>query len=193
MLANRLESGEVEIVPAPSPNTYPKSLLPKEKLKENFLLSLRELTPYAREKRVNLLFEPINRYEGHPGFLNSLDDAIALCDLIGDDDVYGIQPDLFHMVIEDADFFGALARCGKRVKHMHLADTGRTMPGTGSLDFKRLMQVLEDIGFEAYMSLDCLPIVVGVEDYLKHSIGFMRAMEDAWDITKHIRRYGDMP
>ena len=91
------------------------------------------------------------------------------------------------MLLEDGEFYDALKDCGNYLKHMHHADTGRTMPGTGNVDFKLVIGVLEEIIFTKYISLDCLPTIVPVDQYLKHSISYMRTMEDAWDMTRKIR------
>ena len=43
-----------------------------------------------------------------------------------------------------------------RLMLIHLADSNRQMPGMGHIDFTGVIRELDAIGFEGYLSLDCL-------------------------------------
>lgn len=175
-----------EICAAPGVNTYPASKVPIKTLRENFTNSVIELCEYAESRNVQILIEPINRFEGHPGFLNSLADAVELAASLNLSNL-GVLGDLFHMNIEDIDNCEAYRAAGKYLKHIHLADHNRQVPGTGRNDFQAILRTLEEIGFTGYLSLDCVPPrPPDLETFLGESMAYMKAMERANELQKRI-------
>ena len=41
------------------------------------------------------------------------------------------------------------------MKHVHLADSNRTQPGTGHTEFNSGFAALQEIGFDGFMALEC--------------------------------------
>jgi len=64
--------------------------------------SLREAADYARDKKVTLGLEAINRYETY--FLNTAEDGVRLVKAIDRDNVK-LHLDTYHMNIEEKDFY----------------------------------------------------------------------------------------
>ena len=60
---------------------------------------------------------------------------------------------------------------------IHLADSNRQMPGMGHIDFTGAIRELDEVGFEGYLSLDCLPARPDARTYLAHSIGYMKQLK----------------
>jgi sugar phosphate isomerase/epimerase len=179
--------GTFEVCATPGVNTYPVSLVPVETLRKNFSKSVRDLCEFAVPHNVQIIIEPINRYEGHPGFLNSLAEAAELVESLNIEGL-GVLGDLFHMNIEDMDNCEAYRAAGKLLKHIHLADHNRQIPGTGRNNFQAILRTLEDIGFTGYMSLDCVPPKPrALKAFLGESIYYMKAMERANELQKEIR------
>jgi sugar phosphate isomerase/epimerase len=117
--------------------------------------ALAELAAYAREvKSPGLLLEPINRYETR--LLNSVAEVSSFLDRIADPSLM-ILADTFHMNIEDADMAGAIKLAGKRLGHVHFADSNRRAPGQGHTDFSPVLQALQKIGYAGYLSAEILP------------------------------------
>ena len=110
---------------------------------------LHVLSEYASKYQTSLLFEPLNRYETDQA--NTLDQAIALVDGIPN---VLILADLFHMNIEEADIADSIRRAGKKIGHVHFADTNRMAIGFGHLDVPQVMAALNDVGFEGYLSAE---------------------------------------
>ena len=67
------------------------------------------------------------------------------------------MPDVFHMNIEDAQLGGALARHGRWVRYVHLADSNRLAPGRGHQDFADVLAGLRQAGFDGWASIEVLP------------------------------------
>ena len=47
--------------------------------------------------------------------------------------------------------------CKDRLGYFHVADNTRSYPGTGQLPFPEIMQTLQEINYNGYVSVECLP------------------------------------
>jgi len=135
---------------------YPVTSKPIADLRRQFERSAREIAAHAESVGVPVAIEPVNRFEGYAGFMNSVVEAVAVVEAVGSDHL-GIVADFFHLNIEDGPVTEALRTAGEHLMHIHLADSNRQMPGTGHLDFSDIVRVLDAIGYEGYLSIDCVP------------------------------------
>lgn len=117
-----------------------------------FLEFYSELLGRVEGSAASVLLEPLNRYESR--YLNSVDDNLRMLDAV-DHPNAGLLPDTFHMSIEEQDIAGALRRAGDRVRHVHLGDNNRLLPGAGSLDWSAIFSALRDIGYRGAVNLEC--------------------------------------
>ena len=62
--------------------------------------SAREISRYAADRGVRVAMEPVNRFEGYAGFMNSVVDAVGVADEVGEENL-GVMVDFFHANIED--------------------------------------------------------------------------------------------
>ncbi len=121
--------------------------------------SLTEVTDYAREKKVVILLEVINRYENN--YLNTARETIAFIRSF-QNDFLKVHLDTFHMNIEEADMTAAIRETGKDLLgYIHFADNNRHACGEGALDWSAIMQALVDVDYEGYASVECLCIPDG--------------------------------
>lgn len=116
--------------------------------------ALEDLGRHAKQYNVPLLFEPLNRYETN--LINSIDDGLALIQSLGNSNVK-LLTDLYHMNIEEADLAGSLKAGGKAIGHVHFADSNRRPMGLGHTDMTRITGALREIGYDGYVSAECLP------------------------------------
>ena len=63
--------------------------------------------------------------------------------------------DFFHMNIEEADIAASLVAVAQYLGHVHLADSNRSLPGLGHLDFHRPFCALRESGFDGWLALEC--------------------------------------
>ena len=115
---------------------------------------IKEAGKYAADLGVKLAIEPWNRYETY--FINKLEQAVKLMEDVNLENV-GVMGDLFHMSIEESSPADAIKMAGKRLIHLHVADTNRAAPGRGHLDFKPIINALKEIGYDGYLSMELLP------------------------------------
>jgi len=120
--------------------------------KDLFVAILRQLAPHAKAAKATILVEALNRYETH--LLRRQADAVAICRRVKHPNVQ-IMSDFFHMGIEELDIPKTIAKCGKYIKHVHLADSTRMQPGTARTDFKAGFAALRQARFRGYMALEC--------------------------------------
>jgi len=120
--------------------------------KELLVKILKELAPHAKAAGTCILVEPLNRYETH--LLRRLADGAEICEQVKHPNVQ-LMADFFHMSIEEPCIAESIRAAGKWIKHIHLADSTRTQPGTGHTDFKEGFKALKSVGFGNYMALEC--------------------------------------
>ena len=176
-----------EIVACPGKLEYPVSNVPFDIRRGNFLRSAREIAAYAADRRVSVAIEPINRFEGYAGFLNSIVEARDIVDEV-DADNLGLLADFFHVNIEDANPSETLRLAGDKLMHIHLADSNRQAPGTGHIDFLQVIRTLNAMGFTGYLSLDSVPARPDWKTVVEQSIKFMRQMEQTAELQERIAK-----
>jgi sugar phosphate isomerase/epimerase len=115
---------------------------------------LQILNEYAGERGVRLFLEVINRYETN--IFNTAETTMEFIESKKLENCF-VHLDTFHMGIEETDPIAAIKLCGKRLGYMHFADNTREYPGRGQIDFRRIIQALDTIGYEGYLSVECLP------------------------------------
>ena len=96
--------------------------------------------------------EPINRYE--IDLLNTIEDSYSIASAL--DDNVGLLIDTFHMNIEESNLADAIRKAHDLIWHVHIADNIRWAPGFGCLDFKSVVDALQDIGYKGYLSAEMM-------------------------------------
>ncbi len=117
--------------------------------------ALSELAAHAAGHGVNLLIEPLNRYETN--LLNTLADGVAIVRAMGAANLK-LLADLFHMNIEEVDIAAAFREAGSHVGHVHFVDSNRRAAGMGHLDYAPIIAALKAIDYRGYLSAEVLPL-----------------------------------
>lgn len=117
-----------------------------------FVAFYREMLDIVAGSDARILLEPINRYESR--YLNRVSDNLRIIDEVGHPNA-GLLPDLFHMSIEESDPAQAIRDAGDHIKHVHLGDSNRLLPGMGHLDWPHIFGALRDVGYTGYVNLEC--------------------------------------
>ena len=134
--------------------------------------SLAELSEFASMNNVNIIIEPLNRYERD--VFNTAEEVNGLID-DGTCPSLGLLLDTFHMNIEEADIFETIKSCASSVKHVHLADSNRLSPGKGHLNFKEIIGSLNDINYRGYLSFEHAPSP-SMEEAAAYSINYIKKL-----------------
>jgi len=109
----------------------------------------------AEIQGVDLLLEPINRYETDCG--NTVAEVLYFIERVNSP-CLKLLADTFHMNIEEVDICASLRLAGSRLGHVHLVDSNRQVVGHGHLDVHAVLQTLRDMGYGGYLSFEALPL-----------------------------------
>lgn len=99
-----------------------------------------------------VLLEGINRYESP--FMNTIMDCKIVADKSGIKEA-GVLADFFHMSIEEDDIVKSIQAMGGSIRHVHLGDSNRKMPGQGRIDWLAGFKALKDQGYDGFLNLEC--------------------------------------
>ena len=120
---------------------------------ENLRYAARELTKEDR----TLLVEPINTRDIPGFFLNTQDEAHAICEEVGADNLK-VQMDFYHTQIVQGDLTMTLRKYFSGVGHVQIAGVPeRHEPDTGELNNGYLMRVLDELGYAGWVGCEYRP------------------------------------
>ncbi len=106
------------------------------------------------DETVKLAIEPINRYE--TDLVNTVSEGLLLLEKVNKNNV-GLLLDTFHMNIEEPSILESIILSKNHLFHFHVADSNRWYPGAGHINFKEIIEVLLNIGYEGFVSAEILP------------------------------------
>ena len=126
-------------------------------LRNTFVANLRYAAAAFKKAGLNLLIEPINRFD-IPGFyLNTTAQAISILDEVGADNAY-VQYDIYHAQRMEGELANTMSAQLARIGHIQLADNpGRNEPGTGEINYAFLFRHLDRIGYKGWIGCEYKP------------------------------------
>jgi len=126
-------------------------------LRRTFVDNLRFAAAEFKRARLNLLIEPINRFD-IPGFyLNTTAQALSILNEVGADNAY-VQYDIYHAQRMEGELANTLSQSLARIGHIQLADNpGRNEPGTGEINYAFLFKHLDRIGYSGWIGCEYKP------------------------------------
>lgn len=122
-----------------------------ELLESRFAENLRRFLAVAKSKGVPVVVEAINRYENN--YLPTAGDCVQFIKKYELDHL-NILLDTFHMNIEEKDISTAIRTAGPLLGHFHAVDSNRNVPGSGMIDYQRMMTTLFEIGYDGWLSIE---------------------------------------
>ncbi|MDI5933448.1 hydroxypyruvate isomerase [Halomonas kalidii] len=104
-----------------------------------------------------LLAEPINTRDIPGFFLNRTEQALAIFDEVGSQNLK-LQYDIYHMQIMEGDLAPTIEKHLDRIAHVQLADNpGRHEPGTGEIHYPFLFAHLDRLGYQGWIGCEYKP------------------------------------
>ena len=125
--------------------------IPKEKRWENSAQVLREAAEYGTKKGIDLHVEVINRFESD--FMNTLEEGAAFLEKVNHAHVK-LLVDTFHMNIEEDNMFTSIKKYISKIGCIHICENHRGVPGTGHIDWKQLIETLEEVGYDGFLEME---------------------------------------
>lgn len=146
----------------------------KEAVIQKAIPLLNTLSRFAKDYGVHILVEPLNRY--NTPFCSSAKDAFVIANKVNHDN-FGLLLDTFHMNIEEDSLEDTILKSRKLLRHMHLADNNRKMPGYAHINFQSIMRSLFGIGYNGYASFEPNINDKEYENFTKRGLEFIKSLE----------------
>jgi hydroxypyruvate isomerase len=138
----------------------------RAKLHETFIDNLRFAACELNRRDMTLVIEPLNTRDTPGFFLQTSQQAIAVIDEVGADNLH-LQFDVYHAHIMEGDVVASLQRALRHIAHVQVADDpGRHEPGTGGIDYSLVFQTLETGQYGGWVGCEYVPLST-TEDSLK--------------------------
>jgi sugar phosphate isomerase/epimerase len=126
-----------------------------KKEKVNIKSALKQCCWIAENFNVELLFEPINRFEIDS--YNTISESLELIKELGSENLR-LLVDSYHIYLEEDPGFiwEYLEEITPYVSHIHLADCTRRAPGTGHFDFRTFLNIFKSFGYKNFASIETI-------------------------------------
>lgn len=135
----------------PSKRNEPLELGEKQRILERTALLFGQCVSGIEKAGIQVAIEPLNRFEGF--LINTAKEGAAFCELTGNKNV-GLMLDGFHMSMEEDSIKGAVHDAGEHLKHLHLAENNRKLPGMGEFPWNPFFEALGEIHYQGRLSIE---------------------------------------
>jgi hydroxypyruvate isomerase len=107
---------------------------------------------------IEVLIEPINHFDMPGYFLTHSRQALGILADAARPNLY-LQYDIYHMQRMEGELSNTLRACLPNIRHIQLADTpGRHEPGTGEINYRHLLRLLDDLGYQGWVGCEYQPL-----------------------------------
>lgn len=119
---------------------------------------LLECARIAEGSGIAMNLEPLNITTDHVGnFLAHTQMAAEMTHLI-DSPMLKVLYDVYHMQLNEGNLCGTIVKYGDQFGHVHVADApGRHEPGTGEINYRKVFECLESIGYKGRVGFELVP------------------------------------
>ena len=129
--------------------------------REFMLQNLSYAAPLAKSAGTLLTIEVLNPHDNPGYYLISSQQALSIVKEI-DHPYVRFQLDTYHIQMMEGNLEQTILENQPWIGHIQFADyPGRHEPGTGSLDFARLTQVVEKSGYRGFIGMEYIPFEIG--------------------------------
>jgi D-psicose/D-tagatose/L-ribulose 3-epimerase len=157
----------------------------------NIVKALKPVAQHARRLGITFGIEPCNRYETH--LVNTSTQALKLQEMIDEPNVT-IHFDTYHMNVEEKGIGSGLRKAAGKTSYIHMSESDRGVPGTGTIDWNEIFRALADTQFkgklvvESFVALPpeiagalCVwrPVASDRYEVLERGVPFLRGMGKA--------------
>jgi hydroxypyruvate isomerase len=152
LYANALDCGQLNCLAGKLP-----AGVTREQAHATLVANLRYAAERLREVGIRLLVEPINGFDIPGFFLTRTEQAIAIIEEVGGDNLL-LQYDVYHAQRMEGELAATLQRHLANIGHIQVADNpGRNEPGTGEIHFAFLLRHLDALGWKGYVGCEYRP------------------------------------
>lgn len=128
-----------------------------ETARATLIANLQYAAPLLQAAGIRLLIEPINHFDIPGFFLTRTDQALAVIDDVGSDNLF-VQYDIYHAQRMEGELSLTMKNNLAKIGHIQLADNpGRNEPGTGEINYAWLFKHIDAIGYTGWIGCEYKP------------------------------------
>ena len=165
-----LDSGQVVFIPhyatapvLPDLRPYKSAVeLEAEMLVTQLKATLSDLA-YALGAHLHMLV--VSKQRAH--LINTLYRAHVIYDKAGSQPHLHIAADICDLHSEEENVMAALAEYAQYIGYVHVADTGRRIPGMGDVDFATVFKALQVVNYDGWLTLACTVPNINDPEYME--------------------------
>ena len=134
------------------------SALSRQEQHDNIVHGLKQVAPLAEDAGVTLLIEPLNVIVDHAGFyLSSSQEAFQIVEEVNSPNVK-VLFDIYHQQVSEGNLIANITEHLDLIGYLHAADVpGRHEPGTGEINYAKVMRQVSEAGYNGYVGLEYQP------------------------------------
>lgn len=141
-----------------------------------FAKGISEVLPIAEENKIRLLIEP------EPGLI--IENSTQFLNFIEkfDSQFLGLNFDVGHFYCVGEKPENLIRNLQDYIYHIHLEDISKSrvhyhlIPGTGSIDFKKIFKSINDINYQGYVTVELYPYQSNPEEAARKSLEFLNSI-----------------
>jgi sugar phosphate isomerase/epimerase len=137
-----------------------------------FEAGLAGVAQHALERDVSILIEALS--PAQTDVVTSLEEAASMAERIASPAIRTMF-DTHNAVDETESHAGLVDRYFKLIRHVHVNEMDGRHPGTGDYDFKPVLSVLAQRGYQGWVSLEVFDFSAGAENIARESIAYLQA------------------
>lgn len=128
-----------------------------EEATKTFLANLRYACRQAGSQGMNILVEPLNKYDAPGYFLKTTQQAVDVIEAVGAKNLK-LMFDCYHAQLMEGDLTNLLAKRLPHIGHIQFASVpDRGPPNGGEVNYQHIFQHIEQLGYDAPMGAEYKP------------------------------------
>ena len=129
----------------------------RARAQDTLVKNLKFAAAALKQAGIPLLIEPINTFDIPGFFLSGTRQGLELIEAVGSDNLF-LQYDIYHMQRMEGELANTIKANQSVIKHIQLADNpGRFEPGTGEINYRYLLNYLDQIGYDGWVGCEYKP------------------------------------
>jgi sugar phosphate isomerase/epimerase len=145
--------------------------LTREQATRNYVEGLRQVAPHAADRGVKILVEALPA--GQCDVVGSLEEAAGIVEEIGSPAIQTMF-DTHNAVDEVKNHANLVDEYFDVIRHIHVNEMDGRHPGQGDYDFKPVLGVLKQRGYNGWVSLEVFDFSPGAETIARESVDYLR-------------------
>lgn len=117
----------------------------------NVARTLDAAAAHAATLGLSLGIEPVNRYESH--LINTAAQGVEMVERVGRENLF-VHLDTYHMNIEEKGVANGILAAREHLRYIHLSESDRGTPGTGTVAWDEIFATLAAIGFDGGLAME---------------------------------------